>query len=104
MQYVLEDLSGLNVLFQSTDFKLHRLLPQLARVIKMFCSNFMYRRASTELKNINVVDKAKWVPLQKVLPGILAFETIEILKQHEKESFLSRCRDWFIEAIIQMLT
>ena len=29
MQYVLDDLSGLNMLFKSNDFKLHRYLPEL---------------------------------------------------------------------------
>eukprot|EP00794_Sanderia_malayensis_P000643 gene643-1311_t len=69
----------------------------------MFCNNFMHREAFKELKNINVEDKANWVPLQKVFPRILAFETIKVLKLHEKESFLSRCRDWRIEAITQIL-
>eukprot|EP00794_Sanderia_malayensis_P014780 gene14780-16316_t len=104
MQYVLGDISGLNMLFQSNDFKLHRFLPELTRVLKMFCNNFMHREAFKELKNINVEDQANWVPLQKVFPGILAFETIKVLKPHEKESFLSRCRGWLKEAITQILT
>ena len=104
MQYVLGDLSGLNMLFQSNDFKLHRFLPELTRVLKMFCNNFMHRAAFKDLKNLDVEDKANLVPLEKVFPGISAVETIKSLKPHEKESFLRRCRDWFIEAIKQILS
>ena len=36
-------------------------------------NNFMHPEAIKDLKNIDVEDKAKWVPLEKVFPGILAF-------------------------------
>eukprot|EP00794_Sanderia_malayensis_P015399 gene15399-16972_t len=80
MQYVLGDISGLNILFRSNGFKLRRFLPELTRVVKMFWNNFVHREAFKEVKNINVEDKANWVCLQKVFLGILAFETIKILK------------------------
>ena len=40
--------------------------------------------------------------LVKFFPGILASETIKIMPPHEKESFLSRCRDWHKEAVRQV--
>ena len=41
MSFVLDEVSGLNVLFQSEGFKLHKLYPELLRVTKMFALNFM---------------------------------------------------------------
>ena len=40
-EFVLEDLTGLNLLFQSNSFELHALLPELKRVLRMLHMNFM---------------------------------------------------------------
>ena len=101
--YVLGDLTGLNKLFQSDSFKLHRLLPEVERVVRMFSQNFMTKEnRPVQFANINVNDESKWLPLEKVYPGIAAAETLAKMRPHERESFLSRCRSWFIEAIRQM--
>lgn len=101
--YVLGDLTGLNKLFQSDRFKLHRLLPEVERVVRMFSQNFMAKpNRSIEFANINVDDESKWLSLDKVYPGIAATETLAEMRPHERESFLSRCRNWYKEAIRQM--
>ena len=60
MDYILGDLTGLNKLFQTSKFKLHRLLPEVERVIRMFLQNFMMKPTqSIELSKINVDDESK---------------------------------------------
>ena len=43
------------------------------------------------------------VALDKVYPGILASKTLPKMKPHERDSFLSRCRNWYIIACSQIL-
>ena len=100
--YVLGDLVGLNTLFQSDGFKLHRLLPEVERVIRMYCQNFMVN-APGHVSNIDVDDASKWLATEKIYPGILASETVKSMKPHERESFLTRCREWFRVAVKQIL-
>ena len=101
--YVLGDLTDLNKLFQSNSFKLHRLLPKVERLVCMFSQNVMTKPNRPEkFANINVNDESKWLPSEKVYLGIAAAETLAKMRPHERESFLSRCRSWFFEAIRQM--
>lgn len=90
--FVLGDLVGLNKLFQSNSFKLHMLLPETERLLKMFGSSYM-KRESISFKISSFKDESNWLQLDKVYPGILASETLPKLKPHERESFLSRCRN-----------
>lgn len=99
--YVLGDLTGLNVIFQSNGFQLHRLVTEVERVVKMLCQNF--RKPIQNLSNINVDDESQWLPLQQVYPGIMAHESVGLMLPHEREGFLTRCRDWCREAVRQIL-
>eukprot|EP00112_Aurelia_sp_Birch-Aquarium-sp1_P014236 Seg306.6 transcript_id=Seg306.6/GoldUCD/mRNA.D3Y31 product="Zinc finger protein 862" protein_id=Seg306.6/GoldUCD/D3Y31 len=100
--FVLGDLTGLNAMFQSESFKLHRLLHEIERVVKMFCNNFM-STVDSDLNAIDVDDERKWIALESVYAGIYADETMNGMRPHEKESFLKRCRDWYREAVRQIL-
>lgn len=99
-EYVLGDLTGLNVMFQSNGFHLHRLGTEVERVVKMFCQNF--RKPVQNLATVNVDDESQWLPLDKVYPGIMAYESLGKMLPHERESFLRRCRDWCREAVRQI--
>ena len=90
-------------MLQSNTFQFHNLVPEYERKIKMFCSNF--KTTVTDIKGLDVDDEAKWLPLDKIYPGLNASETIKdkTVKPHEMESFLKRCRDWYREAIRQIL-
>ena len=99
--YVLGDLTGLNKLFQSEKLKLHRLLPEVERVIRMFSQNFMINRY-IEFAKINVGDESKWISINEMYPGFAAAKTLANVRPHEKESFLIRCRNWYKVAIRQM--
>ncbi|KAK3891156.1 hypothetical protein Pcinc_004946 [Petrolisthes cinctipes] len=99
--YVLGDLTGLNLIFQSNGFQLHRLVTEVERVVKILCQNF--RKPIQNLTDINVDDESQWLPLNKVYPGILAEESMKLMLPHERESFQSRCRDWCREAVRQIL-
>ena len=101
--YVLGDLTGLNKLFQSDKLKLHRLLLEVERVIRMFSHNFMMKpNRYIEFAKINVDDESKWMSINEVYPGFTAAETLGNMRPHEKESFLIRCRNWYKVAIRQM--
>ncbi|KAK4321058.1 hypothetical protein Pmani_008109 [Petrolisthes manimaculis] len=95
--YVLGDLTGLNFIFQSNGFQLHRLVTEVERVVKILCQNF--RKPIENLTDINVDDESRWLPLNKVYPGILAEEFMKLMLPHERESFQRRCR----EAVRQIL-
>ena len=100
--FVLGDLVGLNKLFQSNSFKLDLLQPETERVLRMLSLNFMKKESVThQLRAYE--DESNWLQLDKVYPGILASETLTKMKPHEKESFLSRCRDWYKTACCQIL-
>ena len=88
-------------MFQSDKFKLHRLLPEVERVIRMFSQNFMINRY-IEFAKINVDDESKWISINEVYPGFPTAETLANMRPHEKESFLIRCRNWYKVAIRQM--
>ena len=101
--YVLRDLTGLNKVFQSEKFKLHRLRPEIERVIRMFTQNFMIKpNRYREFAKINVDDESKWISINEVYPGFAAAEILANMRPHEKESFLIRCRNWYKVAIRQM--
>ena len=102
--FVLGDFTGLNVMFQSNSFQLHRLVPEIERVVQMFCNNFRKPTQQQQLDKINVDDESQWVPTEKVYPGYAACDTVQTMVPHERESFLKRCRDWYREAIKQILT
>ena len=78
------------------------LLPESERVLRMLVSNFM-KKESVIYKLSTFEDESKWLLPDKVYPGILASETLTKIKPHEKESFLSRCRDWYEIAWCQIL-
>ena len=71
--YVLGDLSGLNLIFQSNAFQLHRFVPEVERVIKALCLNF--RKPIGSLASVDVDDEFFWLPL----------ETITKMLPHERE-------------------
>jgi hypothetical protein len=102
--YVLGDLNGLNLMFQSNSFYLHRLLQETERVVRMFYTSFCKPPPRhLKLNQINVDDETQWLPLREVYPGIMAYETMKSLLPHEKDSFLTQCRDWYREAVRQIL-
>ena len=101
--YVLGDLNGLNIMLQSNSFYLHRLLQEVERVVRMFYTSFCKPARHLKLNEINVDHEMQWLPLHEVYPGLMAYETIKSLLLHEKDSFLKRCRDWYREALRQIL-
>ena len=102
IDFVLGDLTGLKAMFKSETFKLHRLLPQVERVVNMFCNNFL-TTVNNDLNVIDVDDERKWVALDSVYAGIYADETMKGMRPHKKESFLKRCQDWYRVLVRQIL-
>ena len=87
VDFVLADLTGMNALFQSNEFKLRRLLPE--RVVRMFCTSFL-RTINDDLTKVDMDKIDNWLPLNSIYPGILSHETVKAIVPHEKERFLSR--------------
>ena len=102
MNCVLGNLTALNAMVQSESFKLHCLIPEVERVVKMFCHRFL-KTVAKEIMAIDVDMEANWRPIAEVYPGLLAHNAIGKMKPHEKESFLTRCHDWYREAVRQSL-
>ena len=104
MSFVLDEVSGLNVLFQSEGFKLHKLYPELLRVSKMFALNFMKisHVRDCQFCALPIDDSSTWNSPEQIYPGLEASDTMKLLLPHQKESFLIRCRDWYREAIKQL--
>lgn len=87
-------------MFPSNGSHLHRLATEVERVVKVQCQNFRKPMQNMQnLADINVDDESQWLPLGKVYPGVMATETMKLTVSHERESFLSRCRDWCKEAV-----
>lgn len=75
-------------------------MAEVERTVKVLCQNF--RKPIQSLTSINV-DESQWLPLQEVYPGIMAQDPIKLMLPHERESFLRRCRNWYREAVRQIL-
>ncbi|GFN92271.1 Zinc finger protein kiaa0543 [Plakobranchus ocellatus] len=106
INFVLADIVALDTQFQSDDFKLHRLLPEVQKILGMYCQNFMKEVLPVEKMSSlhqDVDDDMKWKDVSDVYPGICAYETLESMKPRERDSFLGRCRDWYRSAIKQIL-
>ena len=71
MNLVQGHLVGLNAMFQSNSFKLHLLLPEVERVIRMFGSNFT-KRGHIKSNIQPFQNESNWIQLYKVYLGILA--------------------------------
>ena len=61
-----------NLFFQSDEFKLHRLLPEEDRVLKLYCNGFM-SSAVGNLKAIYVDDAGQWARLESMYCALKIF-------------------------------
>ena len=52
---------------------------------------------------MNIHDQSKWCPVHESYPDILATKTLSMMKPHDRESFLTRCHAWYLEAVSQIL-
>ncbi|GFO24541.1 hypothetical protein PoB_005104600 [Plakobranchus ocellatus] len=92
-------------MFQSDDFKLHRLLSEVKKILPIYCQNFMEEVPPVEKMSSlhqDVDDDTKWKDVLDVLIGICAYETLESMKPQEIDSFLGRWREWYRAAIKQI--
>ena len=102
MDYMLGDITGLNKLFQSETFKLHRLIPELTKVIKLYVSNLMDVTPDTDASSLDIDQPEMWYNWEKIYPGISATNTLLNMRPCQRGTFLTRCRDWYREAIKQI--
>ena len=86
MDFVLGDLTGLNAMFQSESFQLHRFLHEVEWAVKMVCRHFMLS-AENDLQSIDVDDEGKWSPLEMVYTGIMASESVKEVRPHDMIAF-----------------
>ena len=50
-------------------------MPDVARIVKMFCKNSM-STVDHDLQAIDIYNQSKWCPVDEIYPGILANETL----------------------------
>ena len=75
-------------MFQTEAFQLHRFVPEVTRIVKTFCKNFMSTVTHDE-PAIDIYDQSKWCPVDEIYPGSLAHETLGTMKPHDRASFLT---------------
>ena len=85
MDLVLGDQTALNAMFQSGSFKLHCLIPEGERVLKMFCHSFL-KTVPQDIVAIDVDREAYWCLLAEVYPCLLAHNIMEKMKPHERRA------------------
>ena len=56
-----------------------------------------------KISNIDVDAESKWLTFENIYCGVMAQETMQKLLPYKRESFLKRCRDWYREAVCQIL-
>ena len=110
MDFNLGRFVSFNLLFQSEMPQLYQLKPEVEKLIKSLCLDFMdvaYVR-STDAFKINPSNKEKQLPLDKVYVGILATSTLQTIKEecgkdHPSISlFLSQCKNFLVDAVNQI--
>jgi len=106
MRFVLDELTGLNMLFQcdNTDNSdrttISRAVKSCMNFMKLSGMNFMklsFIRES-QFNTLPIDNPSSWKLSEQINPGLEASETIKLLLPHQKEGFLIRCRDWYCEA------
>ncbi|XP_071959023.1 uncharacterized protein [Antedon mediterranea] len=104
LHYVLPDFTILNKMLQSDEFKLHKLLPEARRIVQSLCANFMQEEYIDDTINKlpDITNEAKWKIVSEVYAGEEAAVISRSMVPHERESFLKRCRQWYIEAVNQI--
>ncbi|CAB4003218.1 zinc finger MYM-type 1-like [Paramuricea clavata] len=110
MDFNLGRFVSFNLLFQSEMPQLYQLKPEVEKLIKSICLDFMdvAHVRSTDAFKINPSNEEKQLPLDKVYLGILATSTLHIIREEcEKDHpsislFLSQCKDFLVEAVNQI--
>lgn len=108
LSYQLERFNSFNILFQSERPLLQSLKPEVEGLIRSIASDFMTMDHVKDTKPKEIVPKCSsfHVPLEKVYIGMAATATlreIEIGAQREDVvKFRSNCKNFLVEAIVQM--
>ncbi|KAG5890191.1 hypothetical protein JTB14_010654 [Gonioctena quinquepunctata] len=112
MAYILEILNDFNKMFRSESSLLHKLKPEIMRMLKMLCCNFINREVILQeqknILNINHTNPHNFLPLENIYLGVAAFETIQVLKSENKcdkteiDVFLKSCLKFYIELISEI--
>ena len=91
MDFNLGEFVSFNLLFQSEMPQLYQLKPEVEKVIKSLCLDFMDVACvrSTNAFKINLSNKEKQLPLDKVYVGILATSTLQTIKEECGKDHLS---------------
>lgn len=112
MSYTLGILTEFNCLFQSETPLLHKLKPEMEKLLRDFCSNYMdisYIR-TTATFSIQHKNPTYFMPIEKMYLGVAAQETLDSLKKDtglpkkELDQFLVTCLNFYVEVVDQLKT
>ena len=89
MDFVLGDFNGLNVMFQSNEFKFQGFRPEVECIIRMFCANFMVISQNRHLSAI--IDGKASLDSASVLARSrpqLADKTLQVIDRQWRSIFI----------------
>lgn len=111
MSYSLGLLTNFNTLFQGEGPLLHLLKPEIEKLLKTICMNFMtieYIRNLGSIMNVSPNFSQYYLPLNEIYIGISATDSITNLKNknvvnsNEIFKFFKSCREFYIELVVDI--
>lgn len=107
MSYVLGILCDFNKMFQSEQPLLHQVKPEVEKLLKDICSNFiiMQHVKGTTPFNIKYTDQTYYVPMDKIYIGTAASETMDDIKkmpnikETDLENFYNTIISFYVELV-----
>lgn len=106
MSFTLGKLNEFNTMFQSELPLLHCLQPEVEKLIKDICTNYMevkYVKSISDVMEISHSNPRNFVPLDQVYVGVSTAETINSLKNdpnvstQSMEQFFKTCLNFYVE-------
>lgn len=105
MSYTLGLLNDFNILFQSESPLLHRVRPEIAKLLRVLCSNFIefsYIKG-TDIFQLNHLNTDHHLPFDKVNLGVKASEAFNEIKNDpnaaDTQLFLQNCVNFYVELV-----
>ncbi|XP_046689130.1 uncharacterized protein LOC124375050, partial [Homalodisca vitripennis] len=108
MSYVLGMLTDFNVMFQSETPLLHRLRPEVHKMLQDLCTNYMDLNyiKNTPIMSIEHSNPRHFLQLEQIYLGIQATETFNELKKNAEkkdiEVFLKSILSFYVELVTQI--
>lgn len=107
LSYVLDLLTGLNVLFQTDGPVLVKLQPEISNLIKNLSLNFLNTKyvRETDAYSIDVYDECQYLAIEDIYIGVNTLEMVNELKETDEEAikmFYKNCQNFYITLVAEL--